>query len=870
MRQIIDALVLAGVLLLFVSSSGADVRGIPEYRAEVPALAEVPGSASGPAAGLLNPAAWAIQPGAGIYCAYTDWDSTFYGEDHWDLAAVLSLRGASFGYRRFGITTLDDEDDALHEYTLGIGGGDLDEAWGVSYSWANGATEFVPRHKRASIGAIIRRSFFSIGASGTFDLEIEDNFWQADLGIRPFGPRFTLFADATQSYGESGDDITLGYGAEVMPVAGLALAVKADRIRRDDCDCSLGETEVSARLSFGLGHDRFSVRSHMDDDGNRLATTYAYDTGRFGKPLWHHFAKPFRYPEIKLAGPVVYRRYQFFDHRRTLLGTLKQIERLSDDPTIAGLVLNLSGMQVGPERLWELREQLAGFRARGKKVIIYFDRLGMAGYAFTSVADQIWMDPEGDLSIPGINLGRTYIANMLAKAGIGVDELRFFTHKSAFEGFSRTSMSDADREQGQELADDIYDYVAETVTQARGLAPGAWDELVDTKVELTAAEALAAGLVDSIGSYKHAQEAAERAPRRATSDPGAPELAGVVGAHDFDGLHWGEPDRIAVLYGIGECAMNSGIRGPLLAKKIRAARENPHVKAVVLRADSPGGDPLPSDLVSREMLATAKVKPMIVSQGMVAGSGGYWISMYGDSIFTAPFSITGSIGVIGGHLWNDGFGEKTGLSYDFVKRGEHADLEYGPTLPLIGISIPERPMTTEERARAETSIRDLYKDFVGKVAEGRGLSEEEVDRLGQGRIWTGKRAVANGLADEIGGLWTSLAAAKAAGGLDPDAQITIVEAPKLSGFNPALFDLSPFGGIAAAYTKLRSALGGSADSEASLEVGPLTRLLDARTLALLSPQQRDYLEALLRAEGRPLMMMVPLEIGGDFNCDTRD
>ena len=337
-HSLITSCVLLGIALLMPAAEAGE-RGIPEYRQEIQSLTEVPGSASGPAAGLLNPAAWAIQPSGGTYFAHTNWDATHYGGERWDLAAVLSLRAASFGFRRFGIIRPDGEDDAVREYTFGLGGGDLDQAWGLSYSWGGGATEFYPRHKRASIGTILRRSYFSIGAAGTFDLEQEDNYWQADLGIRPFGPRVTLFADATQSYGESADDITFGYGAEVMPIPGFALAVKADRINREDCACSFGETEVSARISFGFGQERLSLRGHLNENGDRLASTYALDSGRFGAPIWHKFAVPFRYPEMTMKGTVAYRRFQFFDNRRTLLGTLKQIERYADDPTVAGLVL---------------------------------------------------------------------------------------------------------------------------------------------------------------------------------------------------------------------------------------------------------------------------------------------------------------------------------------------------------------------------------------------------------------------------------------------------------------------------------------------------------------------------------------------------
>jgi len=317
----------------------------------------------------------------------------------------------------------------------------------------------------------------------------------------------------------------------------------------------------------------------------------------------------------------------------------------------------------------------------------------------------------------------------------------------------------------------------------------------------------------------------------------------VTGDPTWRAEEWGEPPRIAVLYAIGACDMEKGIRGRVLSEEIRKAREDPRVKAVVLRADSPGGDPLPSDLVAREIRETVKSKPVIVSQGAVAASGGYWISMYGNRIVASPVTITGSIGVIAGFMWNDGFGEKIGFSFDSVRRGEHADFGQGIRLPFLGLMLPERPPSTKERQRAEELIRAEYATFVSQVAESRKLEASFVDSIGQGRVWSGTRGRRNGLVDEIGGLWHSLALAKAAAGLDVDATIEFAEAP-----NQGAFD----------WDFLRPRLPGfsaEAPEEEATRMG-----FPADVTTLLTPAERDYLQRLLRAGGRPVFMMEPMEI----------
>jgi protease-4 len=206
-------------------------------------------------------------------------------------------------------------------------------------------------------------------------------------------------------------------------------------------------------------------------------------------------------------------------------------------------------------------------------------------------------------------------------------------------------------------------------------------------------------------------------------------------------------------------------------------RDDREVRAVVLRVDSPGGDVLASDLVADAVQRCRKEKPVIVSQAMVAASGGYWVSMYGDSIVAAPNTITGSIGVIGGWVYDRGLKEELGLSTDHVQAGDHADLGFG--LRLFGLELPDRNLTAVERARVDTAMRSLYDDFIAKVAIGRRRTATAIDSVGQGRVWSGRRAVEHGLVDRLGGLDTALRMAAAKAGLDPDRPLELIERPRL-------------------------------------------------------------------------------------------
>jgi protease-4 len=241
---------------------------------------------------------------------------------------------------------------------------------------------------------------------------------------------------------------------------------------------------------------------------------------------------------------------------------------------------------------------------------------------------------------------------------------------------------------------------------------------------------------------------------------------------------WGRLPEIHVVYAIGACEMDSGIRGRATSKELQRLAKDRDVKAVVLRADSPGGDPLPSDLVAGGLQAVRRRgKPALVSQGNVAASGGYWISMDGTRILTTPVTITGSIGIIAGWFWDDGLGEKTGFHAEGVQRGTSADLFTGLRFPLLGITIPERNLTPSEQERARKTILLTYDEFVGKVAAARHLTVPDVREVAQGRVWMGGDAIARGLCDSLGTLDGAVEEARRMAGLEGEP-VLLVEYPE--------------------------------------------------------------------------------------------
>jgi protease-4 len=449
---------------------------------------------------------------------------------------------------------------------------------------------------------------------------------------------------------------------------------------------------------------------------------------------------------------------------------------------VAGIAINTSGMSAGRSMLWEMRKKLEEFKASGKKVVMFIDRPDMQEYHFASIADRIVMDPTGALMMQGYMMGRTFLKGTLEKLGIGYDEWRFFKYKSAAEAFSRDSMSAADREQRQKLVDDFYALSKQEICQTGRVTPGGFDRIVNNEAFLSPQEALAEGLVDTLGRWDDVAAMLKTMEGEGKALVGASSLEHFKKPYDN---RWGEPSRIALIYALGACDMDEGIKARSLVKDVQAAVEDSRVKGIVLRVDSPGGDAMASDYIAEALRKAQGKKPVIVSQGSVAASGGYWLSMYADTIVANPGTITGSIGVIGGWMYNKDLKEKLGMSTDHVKAGDHADLGFGFTLPLLGIGLPDRNLTTEERGKAERWIRKTYDEFVKKVADGRKMTLAEIDSIGQGRVWSGMDGKRLGLVDVLGGMETAVNIARDRAGIADNEEATVIELPR-----PGLIDFS--------------------------------------------------------------------------------
>lgn len=792
--------------------------GLPSYVDESNILSKTPGTDDGAIGAIFNPAQWGVLEKGELDFYWSDESVRPHAMDNWGLAFG---QGLGMSIRRHD-ALIGGEPDHVTDWQIGAGGGTRGYYSGMSFGFSGPGKGAFNHDNYLGFGSISRPNrYVSTGLVTRFGLTQGDVDGLFDVGIRPLGdPRLLLFGDYALSRGDRWDDGPLAGGVAIRPIPGFEVAG-----RWGDQD------RLQVTVGVTLQRAGFRATPQYDRDGNLGATQWVarLQPPQRGIDIDARRAYRSRYVQMDLKGQAVYQKYVYGDAGSIafwpLLETLRKAE---EDPTVAGVVLNLSGFEANVAMLWELREKLADLRARGKKVVVYVDNAKVGNFYLASVADRIVMDPMGIVTFPGVQISRTYLKRTLDKLGIGFDEWRWYKYKSAMETFSRTDMSPADREQLQGLVDDAYAELKAGFVSAGRVKPDAFDSVVNESPLLTARRLKDIGWVDVIGRPDTLKTVAKSlGPKKATLvSPGT--LAEVRWQPDEE---WGPRPEIALVYQIGECAMDEGIKARPTSKQLAKYRKDDGIKAVVIRADSPGGDALASDLVAGEIRAmhrttkTAKAKPVIVSQGRVAASGGYWISMDADTIYSTPLSVTASIGIIGGWAWNQGFSNKTGFTSDHVQRGQSADLFGGIRIPLLGATLPERDLTDKERAQVHALFDDFYTNFVTKVATARHLPETRVRELGEGHVVLGRQALATGLVDRIGTLTDAMEAAKRAAGIKPGQKVRVVEYPK-----PGLF-------------KLPSFLGGAVVRGATLAPGTPALTYEARII-----------QEILDKPGQPLLM----------------
>ena len=430
---------------------------------------------------------------------------------------------------------------------------------------------------------------------------------------------------------------------------------------------------------------------------------------------------------------------------------LKSINHAKSDDNIKGIYLDVSYLVTGFASIEEIRDALIEFKKSGKFIIAYSEVYSQGAYYLASVANKIYLNPQGILELKGFSSEIMFLKGALEKLDIEAQIIKVGTYKSAVEPFILDKMSDANRLQTKELLGSMYNHFTAQISASRKIPQDSIIAIADGLKSRSPEDAVKYKLVDAL---KYKDEVLDELKAKTGIDK--KKNLKTVSISDYAKTVSNTStasDRIAVIYANGEINSGEGDENTIgsegISKALRKARLDDKVKAVVLRVNSPGGSSLASDVIWREVLLTKKVKPIIVSMGDYAASGGYYIACAADSIFAEPNTITGSIGVFAIIPNMKGFfNNKLGLTFDGVKTGQFADLG--------NIS---RPLTAPEKMILQREVNRTYSDFTKIVANGRKISQTYVDSIGQGRVWTGEQALKLKLVDRIGHLEDAIASA---------------------------------------------------------------------------------------------------------------
>jgi len=715
-----------------------------------------------------------------------------YNNSNFDLSLLLSDQGGKildfnrFGFfygsqnSGFGILNNDFGNNGYTDYRTSIGFGDKIFGLGLTYGWTNTKGNVKRSNNMMAVGALYRpSSYFSLAGNYSFALDNRDAETVVELGFRPLGNEIiTVYADASQLNEQKIDDMNWSLGAIIEPLPGIR--INARRFMKSEM--------MTLGVNVSFGNSDLSAINVMNSDNNTMSSTYGFRVGGKDRTILEDVISAKHYAILDLNANIKYVKNVFFDNSLTFLKILDALDEAAKDKSIKGIIVNATEFTASKVMMWEIRNKLEEIKKSGKRVVIFIERANIDLYHFASVADYIVLDPLGYVGLEGYSLGRSFYKNLLAKADIGYEEFRYFKYKSAAENYSRDKFSEGDREQRQRLVDDWYDLAKKEITESRRNLTTSFDDLVNNKIGYLAKDALDNKLVDKFDRWNNLEKFMQEYDRGVSVRN---IFASEMYPEPIDDK-WGDDEkRIAVIYAEGVCDLNDGIQARMLSGLLRRAYEMSSIKAIVLRVDSPGGDAMASDFISQIIKDNKGKKPLVVSQGAVAASGGYWLSMEADKIVAAPNTISGSIGVIGAWFYDKGLKDSMGITYDLVKKGKYSDIGNSFTLPFLPLGLPVRNLNEDEKSQRETQIKTLYKEFVDRVATARKMTYEKVDEIAQGRVWTGNDAKKNGLVDEIGGLYDAIKIAKGLAGIPENKQIRIEQYQ--SG---KLFDLSAFlGGV---------------------------------------------------------------------------
>jgi protease-4 len=470
----------------------------------------------------------------------------------------------------------------------------------------------------------------------------------------------------------------------------------------------------------------------------------------------------------------------------TVRNVVDAIDRAATDDRVRALVFSLK-TGVGMVHAQELRQAVMRFRQSGKPAKIYAPSFamgtgGMTEYYLASAFDEIWMQPVGMLSITGMYLEMPFAQNALDKIGVQAQFFQREEYKSAMESFTRDNISPENREMLSQIINDWSSRMMDEIALSREIDRDMFAQLINEGI-FTGEEALKLGLIDRLA---HPDLIRPEIQAAATGNP-EDETVQLYPLGDYAARKPAQrasaDNKVALIYVVGSIVDSEGAGGRAgaseIAATISAASEDEAIKAIVVRVDSPGGSPTASETIRRALVrAQEKGKPVIISMGPVAASGGYWVAANADKIYAMPGTLTGSIGVVMGKFEVSDLWEKIGVNWEGPQFGANADMW----------SI-NQPFDEAATARLNVMIDSTYEAFLSRVAEGRNLTPEETRRIAKGRAYTGETAQELGLVDELGGLHAALDGAAKEIGFDDRTQINVVKMPRELGGLERLLEL---------------------------------------------------------------------------------
>jgi len=465
---------------------------------------------------------------------------------------------------------------------------------------------------------------------------------------------------------------------------------------------------------------------------------------------------------------------------------ITNIRKAKEDENIKGIFLDMTFVMSGWSTLREIRNELLDFKNADKFIVTYSESITQGAYYLATASDVLYVNPEGLVDFRGLNANVMFIKGMLDKIGVEAQVIRYGKYKSAGEPLFRTDLSEENRTQISGYLNSLWNTALKDISESRNIPINQLNNIADEFQTRTPQMALEAKMIDGLA---YEDEVFDFIKERLEIDQTEDINFITYGKYKNTPLPesmlpMGSRDKIAVIYGSGSIVSGEGSTGNMgadpIAESFRKARKDSSVKVVVFRINSGGGSALASEVMLREVMLTTEVKPVIVSMGDVAASGGYYIASYADKIFANPNTITGSIGVFGvipnaSELLND----KMGITFDNVETNRFSDL-----------GSLNRPLTSAERQLIQNEIDRVYETFINHVAEGRNMPVAAVDSIAQGRVWSGVDAKRIGLVDELGGMQLAVETAAEMANLE---KYRLVEYPEQKNFVEMLME--DFGGL---------------------------------------------------------------------------